>query len=97
MTVTLSKNQAIRATLAFSNKNGQTIIQNNTQYYNIDVRIIDATSGMVLAEASQNRNNVEIVEFVTQTARTVYIQTRITNNVTNVTTDWALEVDKYNL
>lgn len=94
-TVNLAANQKIRATLAFSNKNTNVVIQNNSQYYNMDLRIIDANTGAILFAATQSRNNVEIAEYTTTTARTVLIQTRIVSNIPNVKTDWALEVDRY--
>lgn len=61
----------------------------------MDLQIIDANTGTVLSEAIQNRNNVEIVDYTTSISRTVYIQTRIVDNVPNIYVDWALEVDRY--
>lgn len=94
-TVNLSVGQTLRASLAFSNKNTQTVIQNNSQYYNMDLRIIDASTGESLCDALGDRNNVEIVEYTATANCTVYIQTRIVRNVVNIKTDWALEVDRY--
>lgn len=95
-TISLSEGQKIRATLAFGNKNSNVIITNNSQYYNMDLRIVDSESGEVLNAATKTRNNVEIVEYTATKNCTVYIQTRIVSNVSGIKTDWALEVDRYN-
>jgi len=95
LTVTIPANQTLRATLAFSNKSKDTLIQSNKDFYDMDLRIVDAETGNSLYASTSIRNNVEIVEFKAQTTRKVYIQTRIYRNVTDVKTNWALEVDKY--
>lgn len=95
LTIDLAAKQKIKATLAFSNKNTNIIIQNTNQYYDMDLRIVDAATGKVIMSASTAINNVEIVEFTATTACKVYIQTRIYRNVSGVKTDWALEVDRY--
>lgn len=46
-TVSLSAGQKIRATLAFTNKNTDVIIQNGTQYYDMNLRLVDAATGAV--------------------------------------------------
>lgn len=93
-TKTLSKNQKIRATLAFSNRNSGVIITGSSQYYDMDLRIIDE-NGNVLCSSISTRNNVEIVEYTATEDCTIYIQTKIFRNLSNVKTDWALEVDRY--
>lgn len=76
-TVSLSAGQKLRATLAFSNKNTNAIIQNGLQYYDMDLRLVDAATGAVLSAAEESRNNVEIVEYTASAARSVCVQTRI--------------------
>ena len=94
-TVSLSAGQKLRATLAFSNKNTNAIIQNGLQYYDMDLRLVDAATGAVLSAAEESRNNVEIVEYTASAARSVCVQTRIVRGVSHVSVDWALEVDRY--
>ena len=94
-TVSLSAGQKLRATLAFSNKNTNAIIQNGSQYYDMDLRLVDAATGAVLSAAEESRNNVEIVEYTASAARSVCVQTRIVRGVSHVSVDWALEVDRY--
>lgn len=94
-TVTIQANQTLRATLVFSNKNIENIIQSQHDYYDIDLRIVDAETGNPIYASTSYRNNVEIIEYKAQTTRKVYIQTRIYRNVTDIKTNWALEVDKY--
>lgn len=94
-TVSLSAGQKIRATLAFTNKNTDVIIQNGTQYYDMNLRLVDAATGAVLSAAEESRNNVEIVEYTASNACTVYVQTRIASGVSGVSTNWALEIDRY--
>lgn len=94
-TITLAAGQKIRATLAFTNKNTDVIIQNGTQYYDMNLRLVDAATGAVLSAAEESRNNVEIVEYTASNACTVYVQTRIASGVSGVSTNWALEIDRY--
>ncbi len=95
LTINLSAGQRMRATLAFSNKNTNDIIDDSTDFYDMDLRIVDASTGEALATSTSTRNNVEIIDYTTSTARTVYVQTRIYRNLSSVKTDWALEVDKW--
>ena len=52
-TVSLSAGQKIRATLAFTNKNTDVIIQNGTQYYDMNLRLVDAATGACLLYTSR--------------------------------------------
>lgn len=94
-TINLSANQTLRAGLAFNNGNLDFNISSINDYCNMDLRIVDASTGAVLVSATQDRNNVEIVEYTSATTRTVYVQTRIVRHVTDVKIDWALEVVRY--
>lgn len=94
-TVNLSAGQKLRATLAFTNQNTSVIINSCSDYYDIDLRMVDANTGAVLCSSFQGVNNVEIVEYTASKACTVNIQTRVASAVEGTATDWALEVDRY--
>ena len=95
LTITLSAGQRMRTTLVFSNKNSSVLIDDPSDFYDMDLRIVDASTSEVLSSSASTRNNVEIVDYTTGAARTVYVQTRIVSNLSGVKTDWALEVDKW--
>ena len=95
LTISLSAGQRMRATLVFSNKNTSVIIEHMSDFYDIDLRIVDANTGDILYYSNSCGNNVEIIDYTTNISRTVYVQTCIKQNVSGVTTDWALEVDKW--
>lgn len=94
-TVELSAGQKIRATLAFSNKDTGAIISSRNHYYDMDLRIVNASTNGVLTSAVGTKNNVEIVEYTATENCTVYVQTRICRNLSDAKTDWALEIDRY--
>ena len=62
----------------------------------MDLRLVDANTGTVLYTSAQNRNNVEIVEYIASSACSVNVQIRVARGVAGTATDWALEIDRYN-
>ena len=95
ITITVPANKTLRTTLAFNNRNTDAIITNSSQFYDMDLRIVDAATGNDLVYSTSTRNNVEIVEYKSSIAHTIYIQTRIYRNIENVKTNWALEADLF--